>query len=72
MSPRGYYTKESLHPHFTTKAYKESDAYKNEVAMEIAIENWFKGLIHLPRKIAMKVWVWMVWYFGPSRNEKKD
>lgn len=71
MSPRGFYTREAIHPTFTTKAYRESDAGKHEAAMELAIENWFKGLISLPRKFAMKVWVFVTnFYFGSSRNDK--
>ena len=71
MSPRGFYTRESIHPTFTTKAYRESDAGKHEAAMEIAIENWFKGLISLPRKIAMKVWYWYtLFYFGRGQDHK--
>jgi hypothetical protein len=71
MSPRGFYTREMIHPHFTTKAYRESKEGKHEAAMEYAIENWFKGLLSLPRKIAMKVWIWTVaFYLGKTGNSK--
>ena len=68
MSPRGYYTKELIHPHFTSDAYKNSDQYKSEVDHYIkAIKVW-KKIIGYPRFLAMKVWTIMVWYFGPSRK----
>jgi hypothetical protein len=73
MSPRGFYTKEMIHPHFTTKAYRESDQYKSEIESMYTIAKWFDGLLSLPRKIAMKVWCFATnYYFGGSRNEKKD
>jgi hypothetical protein len=71
MSPRGFYTRESLHPHFTTKAYRESDQYKSEIEAIHTIEVWFKGLLSLPRKIATKVWIWTVaFYLGKTGNHK--
>ncbi len=70
MSPRGFYTKEYIHPHFTSKAYLESDQHKVEIDNVIhTIEVW-KKIIGYPRFLAMKVWVFLVWYFGPSRNQK--
>ena len=53
MSPRGYYSKESIHPHFTTEAYRNSDAYKQEEAyvanllfkwtlFKLYIRQWFR------------------------------
>ena len=41
MVPRGFYGKESIHPHFTTAAYKRSSQYKRDRATEIKIERWF-------------------------------
>ena len=71
MSPRGFYTKELVNPHFTTRSYMESDQYKSEVEAMHTIEVWFKGLLSLPRKIAMKVWIWTVaFYLGKTGNPK--
>ena len=39
--PRGFYSKESIHPHFTTNAYKRSPQGLAERAVERRIERWF-------------------------------
>ena len=41
MVPRGFYGKESIHPHFTTAAYKASPQGQAERATEKKIEQWF-------------------------------
>ena len=41
MVPRGFYGKESIHPHFTTAEYKRSPQGQKERAAEKAIEAWF-------------------------------
>lgn len=71
MSPRGYYSKESIHPHFTTRSYMESDQHKKEIESLITIENRIRGLLLIPRKIATKVWIWTVaFYLGKTGNPK--
>ncbi len=41
MVPRGFYGKESIHPHFTTAEYKRSPQGRADRAREKAIEQWF-------------------------------
>ena len=41
MTPRGFYGKESLHPHFTTPEYKRSPQGQADRAAEKKIEQWF-------------------------------
>ena len=41
MSPRGFYSRESIHPHFTTPEYKASPQGRRERAIEKAIEQRF-------------------------------
>ena len=53
MSPRGFYSKESIHPHFTTEAYLNSKAHEKEVEslsnlllkwtlFKLYIRQWFR------------------------------
>lgn len=41
MVPRGFYGKESIHPHFTTAAYKRSAAGREDARRERLIKEWF-------------------------------
>lgn len=60
MVPRGFYGKESIHPHFTTAQYKRSPQGQRERAAEKAIEQWFG-----------KVWQGITKPFKKWRNIKK-
>ena len=60
MVPRGFYGKESIHPHFTTAAYKASPQGQADRAREKAIEQWF-----------VKVWQGITKALKKSRNIKK-
>lgn len=53
MSPRGFYSKESVHPHFTTETYLNSEAHRKEVEafyqimlkwtlFKLYIRQWFR------------------------------
>jgi hypothetical protein len=52
MSPRGFYQKESVHPHFTSNTYINSEAHKKELEslsnlllkwtlFKLSIRQWF-------------------------------
>lgn len=60
MVPRGFYGKESIHPHFTTAEYKRSPQGRAERAAEKRIEQWF-----------VKVWQGITKALKISRNIKK-
>jgi hypothetical protein len=55
MSPRGFFSKESIHPHFTTEEYKNSDQYQKDIDSYIAMENRIKAWFGYPR---------FLWYKG--------
>ena len=57
MSPRGFYQQESIHPHFTTDEYIQSDQGKMEYATMDRLEKKAKAIITYPAKIARKVWI---------------
>jgi hypothetical protein len=56
MSPRGFYQRESIHPHFTTDEYIQSDQGKDDLATMDRIEKKAKAFITYPAKIARRVW----------------
>jgi len=68
MSPRGFHQREYISPHFTTNAYRQSEAGLHEAAMEKAVENWFKGLISVPRKVITKAYLKALTFAGYLRN----
>ena len=41
MVPRGFYGKESIHPHFTSAAYKRSSALRRRERRNSLIKQWF-------------------------------
>lgn len=51
MSPRGFYQREYLHPHFTTMAYRNSEAGKKEAALERTIVNNITKIFKFPLKV---------------------
>ncbi len=55
MSPRGFFGKESVHPHFTTEEYMNSDQHQAEVDHYIAMEKKIKAWFGYPR---------FLWYKG--------
>jgi hypothetical protein len=57
MSPRGFYQGESIHPHFTTDEYIQSDQGKREYATMDRLEKKAEAILTYPAKIAKKVWI---------------
>ena len=60
MVPRGYWGKESIHPHFTTPEYKDSDQAKEDQERLDTLKQRFG-----------KVWQGITKAFKKSRNIKK-
>jgi len=56
MVPRGYWGKESMHPHFTTPEYRASDQAKEEQARLDAIKQWFVKVWQGVTKGCRKAW----------------
>jgi hypothetical protein len=55
MSPRGFFGKESIHPHFTTEEYRNSDQHQREIDSYIAMENKIKAWFGYPGLLWMKI-----------------
>ena len=49
MSPRGFYSKEMMTPHFTSERYINSDQGKEEIDQYMSIENKVMSIIRYPR-----------------------
>ena len=71
MSPRGFYQRESIHPHFTTEEYMASDAYKNDLATMDKIEKKAEAIFMYPAKIAKRVWIWILFRLGHLKDLSK-
>lgn len=62
MSPRGFYQGESIHPHFTTPEYIQSEQGQRELATMDRLEKKAEAILTYPGKLAKKVWKkLMVW-----------
>jgi hypothetical protein len=60
MSPRGFYTKEYMSPHFTSSEYLKSDQAKVDAATMISIDKVFGKLIKYPGQIAKRLYIWIL------------
>jgi len=71
MSPRGFYQRESIHPHFTTDEYIQSEAGQREYATMDKIEKKAEALFMYPAKIAKRVWTWILIRLGYLKDLTK-
>ena len=71
MSPRGFYTKESISPYFTSNAYLNSEQGKNELESMSIIYTRYKALLQYPAKIARRVWYWALLRAGYIKDLMK-
>jgi hypothetical protein len=71
MSPRGFYAKESIHPHFTTDEYIQSEAGKSDYATMDRIEKKLASIVTYPAKIARRVWIWILFRLGHLKDLTK-
>lgn len=64
MSPRGFYQGESIHPHFTTPEYIESEQGQRELATMDRLEKKAEAILTYPGKLAKRVWIWILFKTG--------
>jgi hypothetical protein len=60
MSPRGFYTKEYISPHFTSSEYLKSDQAKVDANTMAKIDRQFASLIKYPGQIAKRFYIWIL------------
>ena len=60
MSPRGFYQKEYISPHFTSSEYLKSDMAKEDAATMAKIDKTFASLIKYPGQIAKRLYIWIL------------
>ena len=70
MSPRGFYSKEFVNPHFTSEKYLNSDQHKAEIDSYISMENRLRSIFNYPRKIWFELLMAIGFLAGP--NQGKD
>jgi len=72
MSPIGYHQRESIHPHFTTDEYIQSDQGKSDLATMDKIEKKLASIVTYPAKIARRVWYWFLIQTGYLKDIDKN
>lgn len=60
MSPRGFYSKELITPHFTSSEYLTSDRAKVDAETMYQIDRTFGSLIKYPGQIAKRLYIWIL------------
>lgn len=55
MSPRGFYSRESISPYFTSEGYKHTERYVEDVKVYTTIVNRVKAFFSYPGKILKKI-----------------
>lgn len=64
MSPRGFYQGESIHPHFTTPEYIQSEQGQRELATMDRLEKKAEAILTYPGKLAKRVWYRILVWLG--------
>ena len=64
MSPRGFYTKEYISPHFTSSEYLKSEQAKKDADTMINIDRIFVNLIKCPGTIAKRSYICLLFMSG--------
>jgi hypothetical protein len=54
MSPRGFFSKESIHPYFTSEEYVNSDQHQRDIDSYIAMEKRLRSWFGYPRFLWIK------------------
>lgn len=70
MSPRGFYSKETITPYFTSHKYIDSDQGIEEIDNYMSIENRLRSILNFPRKIWFEILMAIGFLAGP--NQGKD
>lgn len=60
MSPRGFYQKEYIAPHFTSSEYLKSEQAKKDADTMAKIDKTFASLIKYPGQIAKRFYIWIL------------
>lgn len=71
MSPRGFYQGESIHPHFTTPEYIQSEQGQRELATMDNIEKKIVRFVTYPAKLARRVWYGILVWLGYLKDLTK-
>jgi hypothetical protein len=66
--PMGFYTKESIHPYYTTEEYMRSDRYKSEIDSIYRIEKVLRSIVKYPQRL----WFDILTALGFLRGIEKD
>jgi hypothetical protein len=72
MSPRGFYTKEYISPHFTSSEYLKSEQAKDDAATMYKIDRVFASLIKYPGQIAKRLYIWILLKAGYLKDINKS
>jgi hypothetical protein len=72
MSPRGFYTKEYISPHFTSSEYLKSDQGQKEMANLYKVNSTLVSLIKYPGQIAKRFYIWILLKAGYLKDINKS
>jgi hypothetical protein len=72
MSPRGFYQKEYIAPHFTSSEYLNSEQAKKDADTMINIDRVFVSLIKYPGQIAKRFYIWILLKAGYLKDINKS
>ena len=72
MSPRGFYTKEYISPHFTSSEYLKSEQAKDDAATMAKIDRTFASLIKCPGTIAKRSYICFLFMSGYLKDINKS
>jgi hypothetical protein len=60
MSPRGFYQKEYIAPHFTSSEYLKSEQGQKEMANLYKVNRTLASLVKYPGQIAKRFYIWIL------------
>jgi hypothetical protein len=72
MSPRGFYTKEYIAPHFTSSEYLKSEQGQKEMANLYKVNRTFVNLVKYPGQIAKRFYIWILLKAGYLKDINKS
>jgi hypothetical protein len=72
MSPRGFFQKEYISPHFTSGEYLKSEQAKVDAATMAKIDKTFTSLIKYPGQIAKRLYIWILLKAGYLKDINKS
>jgi len=72
MSPRGFYSKELITPHFTSSEYLKSDQARVDADTMAKIDKTFGSLIRYPGTIAKRSYIWFLLKAGYLKDINKS